>query len=77
MELRGVLNGDLVRSDNGEYVITMGRDESEIYLLQETTGINMTFIVATALSSHFIWSVFIPCLEESLVNNKSKHYNGY
>ena len=58
MELRGVLNGDLVRSDNGEYVITMGRDESEIYLLQEKTGINMTFIVATA-SVPILFGVFL------------------
>ncbi|WP_428911348.1 alpha-amylase family glycosyl hydrolase [Niallia sp. Krafla_26] len=49
MELRGVLNGDLVRSQDKEYKITIDRDESEIYLLQPQTGINMTFILAIVL----------------------------
>ncbi|WP_338472118.1 alpha-amylase family glycosyl hydrolase [Niallia sp. XMNu-256] len=49
MELRGLLKGDLVRSNSKEYAITINRDESEIYTLQEKTGLNKSFIIATAL----------------------------
>lgn len=62
MELRGSLNGDLVRSKDNEYVITIDRDESEIYLLKETTGINISFILVVALVPisfgvflYFVW----------------------
>jgi glycosidase len=48
MELRGVLNGDLVRSDDGNYPIILDRDETEIYLLAEKTGLNIPFVAGTA-----------------------------
>lgn len=48
MELRGVLNGDLVRSDEGKYPVILDRDEAEIYLLAEKTGLNIPFIAGTA-----------------------------
>ncbi|QVY62845.1 alpha-amylase family glycosyl hydrolase [Cytobacillus gottheilii] len=45
MELRGLLNGDLVRSDNdGNYTIVTDREEAEVYVLAEKTGINFTHI---------------------------------
>lgn len=47
-ELRGFLGEDLVRSENGEYHIILDREEAEIYLLAEKTGLNIPFIVATA-----------------------------
>ncbi|RTR31498.1 alpha-amlyase [Robertmurraya yapensis] len=47
-ELRGLLNDDMVRSENGEYHIILDREEAEIYLLAEKTGLNIPFIVATA-----------------------------
>ena len=49
MELRGLLNGDLVRSKNSEYMITIDRDESEIYVLKEKSGINFTYLIVLAL----------------------------
>jgi glycosidase len=49
MELRGLLNGDLVRSQNNEYMITIDRDESEIYVLKEKSGINYSYFIALAL----------------------------
>ena len=49
MELRGVLNGDLVRSKNSEYMMTIDRDESEIYILKEKTDINFTYLIVLAL----------------------------
>lgn len=45
-ELRGLLNGDLVRSADKEYMITIDRDMSEIYVLNEKTGINISYILA-------------------------------
>ena len=49
MELRGLLNGDLVRSKNSEYMMTIDRDESEIYILKEKTDINYTYLIVLAL----------------------------
>jgi hypothetical protein len=49
MELRGLLNGDLVRSKNSEYMMTIDRDESEIYILKEKTDINYTYLIVIAL----------------------------
>lgn len=49
MELKGMLNGDLVRSQNSEYVITIDRDESEIYLLKEKSGLNIAYLLALAV----------------------------
>ncbi|WP_077211153.1 alpha-amylase family glycosyl hydrolase [Bacillus dakarensis] len=48
MELRGLLNGDLVRSAEGQYQIILDRDEAEIYLLAEKTGVNIPLIAATS-----------------------------
>lgn len=45
-ELRGLLAGDLVRSENGAYTIILDRDEAEIYMLAEETGLNLSFIIA-------------------------------
>ncbi len=45
-ELRGLLNGDLVRDAGKEYMITIDRDLSEIYVLSEKTGINISYILA-------------------------------
>lgn len=48
MELRGMLNGDLVRSVEGKYKIILDRDEAEIYILAEKTGVNLPLIAATS-----------------------------
>lgn len=53
-ELRGLLAGDLVREDNGEYKMVIDREEAEIYALTEKTGINMGFIAAIAA----VWIIF-------------------
>lgn len=45
-ELRGLLNGGLIRSQQSEYMITIDRDFSEIYVLDEITGINLSYILA-------------------------------
>ncbi|MGJ7910300.1 alpha-amylase family glycosyl hydrolase [Neobacillus sp. LXY-1] len=50
-ELRGLLAGDLVRSYKGKYNIIIDRDNSEIYVLAEKTGLNVTFISAIAIAA--------------------------
>lgn len=48
MELRGLLNGDLVRSKDNQFTITIKRDESEVYKLSPKSGINISYIIAIA-----------------------------
>lgn len=53
-ELRGLLAGDLVRENDGEYSFVIDREHAEIYALTEKTGINFTYILAIIM----IWVVF-------------------
>jgi len=46
MELRGLLAGDLVRSNQGSYKLVLDREEAEIYVLSERTGINVAYLTA-------------------------------
>jgi len=46
MELRGLLAGDLVRSNQGNYKLVLDREEAEIYVLAERTGINVAYLTA-------------------------------
>lgn len=45
-ELRGLLAGDLVHSQNNQYILITDRDNSEIYFLAEKTGLNIPYIAA-------------------------------
>ncbi|MCM3586107.1 alpha-amylase family glycosyl hydrolase [Mesobacillus maritimus] len=45
-ELRGMLAGDLIRSVDGNYKIVLDREEAEIYILAEKTGINIAYLIA-------------------------------
>lgn len=45
-ELRGLLAGDLVRSKGGEYSLIIDREQAEIYVLAEKTGLNIPLIAA-------------------------------
>ncbi|WP_071393869.1 alpha-amylase family glycosyl hydrolase [Bacillus tuaregi] len=45
-ELRGLINNDLVRNDGEEYHITIDRDESELYVLRDKSGINYSYFIA-------------------------------
>lgn len=48
-ELRGLLTGDVVRSnDEGEYTIVIDREETEAYVLTEKTGLNFAYMGALA-----------------------------
>ncbi len=47
-ELRGLLNGDLVKSEDGAYKLIVDRDEAEIYVLAEKSGLNIPLISTSA-----------------------------
>jgi hypothetical protein len=47
MELKGLLTKDLVRSDkSGIYKLALDREESEIYLLKDKSGLNIPYLAA-------------------------------
>ncbi|MBM7653725.1 alpha-amylase family glycosyl hydrolase [Neobacillus cucumis] len=47
-ELRGLLAGDLVHSQNNQYILITDRDHSEIYVLAEKSGLNIPLVAAIA-----------------------------
>ncbi|OIK14102.1 alpha-amylase family glycosyl hydrolase [Bacillus sp. MUM 13] len=47
-ELRGLLEGDLVRSKGDTYTIILDREKTEVYELAPKSGINMAYIFAMA-----------------------------
>ena len=60
-ELRGLLAGDLVRNHKKDYFLILDRDNSEIYVLADKSGINIPFIAALAgvfiLASIFLFLI--------------------
>ena len=44
-ELRGLLNGDLVRSKGDTYKIVLDREQAEIYTLANKSSINITYFI--------------------------------
>lgn len=69
-ELRGLLNSDLVRSEEGKYKIIIDRDEAEVYLLAEKTGLNIPFIVVTAgVVILFLGFLFLAVRRSKKANN--------
>jgi glycosidase len=60
-ELRGMLNGDLVRDKDKQYTITIDRDESEIYVLSEKSGINSIYLfsLGVVLLSFFVFIILV------------------
>ncbi|AGK52691.1 alpha-amylase family glycosyl hydrolase [Bacillus sp. 1NLA3E] len=48
-ELRGYLNGDLVKSKNGKYQIIIDRDVAEVYELAEKSGLNIPYLIAMGI----------------------------
>jgi alpha-amylase len=65
-ELRGLLAGDLVRSDRDGYDIIINRETAEIYALADKTGINVPFIV-TIVAVYVLFMLFL-----YLVKKRSK-----
>lgn len=65
-ELRGLLSSDLIKNKDGQFDIIIDRDEAEIYLLSEKSGVNIPYILAMAA----VYSAFVVFLV--LVFKRSK-----
>lgn len=57
-ELRGLLKGDLARSKDNQYDIIIDRDEAEIYVLAEKSGINWP-LVGSLIVVYLLFMVFL------------------
>ena len=56
-----MLNGDLVRDKDKQYTMTIDRDESEIYVLGEKSGINIIYLISlgVVLLSFFVFLILV------------------
>ena len=56
-----MLNGDLVRDKDKQYTMTIDRDESEIYVLSEKSGINIIYLISlgVVLLSFFVFLILV------------------
>ncbi len=70
LELRALLNDEVVRSTNGKFMVTMDRETANIYMLSERTGINWPFILGMV----GVWTAF--GLFIWFVRRKSKRSKG-
>lgn len=57
-ELRGLLKGDLARSEENQYDIIIDRDEAEIYVLADKSGINWT-LVGSLIVVYLLFMIFL------------------
>jgi glycosidase len=67
-ELRGLLAGDMVRSHEDQYNIIIDRDNSEIYVLAERSGLNLPLITAVGVSVLLILVFLILIIKRSKRN---------
>ena len=60
-ELRGLLNGDVAKSDQHHYKIILDRDNAEIYVVADKSGINVPLIAAITVVyiAFFVFLYFI------------------
>ncbi|PLR78871.1 alpha-amlyase [Bacillus sp. V3-13] len=54
-ELRGLLNGDVIKSSEGQYKLVLDREEAEIYFLSDKTGLNIPYLTAMGV----VYAAFI------------------
>ncbi|MEH7073691.1 alpha-amylase family glycosyl hydrolase [Neobacillus drentensis] len=57
-ELRGLLDGDIVRSHDNQYFLILDRDLSEIYVVTEKSGINIP-LIASLIVVYLLVSLFL------------------
>jgi Alpha amylase, catalytic domain len=58
-ELKGLISDDLVRSDkDGNYHLVLDREESEIYLLKNKSGLNYPYLIALGIM-YFLFFLFL------------------
>jgi alpha-amylase len=67
-ELRGLLNGDVAKSSQHQYKIILDRDNAEIYVLADKSGINVPLIAAITA----VYAVFFIFLFFLFKNRKKK-----
>ncbi|QCJ41730.1 alpha-amlyase [Bacillus sp. S3] len=68
-ELRGLLAGDLVRSRDDQYILIVDRDNSEIYVLTEKSGIKLSLIVSLVIV-YILVGIFLFLLIKRRKNRK-------
>jgi glycosidase len=58
-ELKGLISDDLVRSDkDGNYHLVLDREESEIYLLKNKSGLNYPYLIVLGIM-YFLFFLFL------------------
>lgn len=70
-ELRGMLNGDLVRSKDSGYSITIDRESTEVYTLASKSTINIPYLIIIGLVL-IIFGVFITLIIKRSKRNQRK-----
>lgn len=60
-QLQGLLMDDSTKEENGEYKLILDRDEAEIYLLTQKSGLNIPLIIAVG-SVYVLFTAFIVIL---------------
>lgn len=66
LELRGTLSDELVRNNEGYYMIGLDRESAEIYTVKEDSGINVPFVGAMVL----IYGGFVAFIVAIVVKNR-------
>lgn len=69
-ELRGLLAGDLIRPKDNKYIFVPDREESEIYVLKEKTGLNIPLILSLA-AVYTVFIIFIIALRKRAKKKKN------
>jgi glycosidase len=57
-ELRGLLAGDIVRSQDNQYILILDRDNSEIYVLTDKSGANIP-LISSMVIVYILVSIFL------------------
>lgn len=70
-ELRGMLNGDLVRSKGNSYTIVIDRETSEVYTLSPKSIINIPYLIVIGLVL-VIFAIFIALVIKRSKRNQPK-----
>ncbi|MBY6050769.1 alpha-amylase family glycosyl hydrolase [Cytobacillus firmus] len=70
-ELQGMLAGDLVSSKDGSYTLILDREEAEVYVLKEKTGLNIPYIVSIA-AVYTAFMIFIYLIWKRSKNRNAK-----
>ncbi|MEI5906503.1 alpha-amylase family glycosyl hydrolase [Bacillus spongiae] len=70
-ELRGLLAGDIVKNDKGEFDIVLDRETSEIYAVADERGLNMGLILSL-VTVYVLFILFIYFVRKKSKENKQR-----